>query len=70
MASYVVEGEIRAACAHDLEQQLPGATRGEGIIELRFGHHQPVSGTIPTRPQSDRNPLNRKECLLHIAKRL
>jgi ribosomal protection tetracycline resistance protein len=29
-----------------------------------------VSGTIPTRPRTDHNPLNRKEYLLHVTRRL
>jgi ribosomal protection tetracycline resistance protein len=68
--SYLLEGEIPAARVHDLQRQLQALTRGEGGLESAFGHYQPVRGTVPTRPRSDRNPLNRKEYLLHVARRV
>lgn len=71
-SSYVLEGEIPAARVHDLQRQLPALTRGEGVLECDFGVHryQPVSGTPPTRPRTDRNPLNRKEYLLRLSRRV
>ena len=45
-------------------------TRGEGVLECTFDHYQAVNGTIPTRPRSDSNPLNREEYLLHVARRV
>jgi ribosomal protection tetracycline resistance protein len=69
-ASCVLEGEIPAARVHDLQRQLPALTRGEGVLEYAFDHYQPVSGTIPVRPRSDHNPLNRDEYLLHVARRV
>jgi ribosomal protection tetracycline resistance protein len=65
-SSSVLEGEIPAARVHDLERQLPALTRGEGVLECAFDSYQRVRGTIPTRPRSDHNPLNRKEYLLHV----
>jgi ribosomal protection tetracycline resistance protein len=67
-SSCILEGEIPAARVHELEQQLPALTRGEGVLESAFGRYQPVRGTIPTRPRSDHNPLNRKEYLLHVVR--
>ena len=69
-SSYLVEGEIPAARVHELEQQLPGLTRGEGVLESAFDHYQPVRGPVPTRPRTDHNPLNRKEYLLHVLRRV
>ncbi len=69
-SSYVLEGEIPAARVHALRQQLPALTRGEGVLESAFEHYQPVRGTIPTRPRTDHNPLNRKEYLLHVMRRV
>jgi ribosomal protection tetracycline resistance protein len=69
-SSYLVEGEIPAARVHQLQQQLPALTRGEGVLESAFDHYQPVHGTVPTRPRSDHNPLNRKEYLLRVRRRL
>jgi ribosomal protection tetracycline resistance protein len=66
----VVEGMVPAARVHDLEQQLPGLTRGEGVVESAFDHHEPVRGTPPTRPRTDHNPRDRKEYLLHVTRRV
>ena len=68
--SYMLEGEIPAARVHELQQQLPALTRGEGVLECAFDRYQPVRGAIPTRPRSDHNPLNRKEYLLHVVRRV
>jgi ribosomal protection tetracycline resistance protein len=64
----VLEGELPAAAGHQAQQQLPGLTRGEGVLESAFDHYQRVLGQVPVRPRSDRNPLNRKEYLLRVAR--
>ncbi len=69
-SSCLLEGEIPAARVHDLQQGLPALTRGEGVLECAFDHYKPIRGTLPTRPRSDHNPLNRKEYLLHIMRRV
>jgi ribosomal protection tetracycline resistance protein len=66
----ILEGELPAAQVHELQQQLPALTRGEGVLESSFDRHQPVRGTVPSRPRSDHNPLNRKEYLLHVVRRV
>ena len=66
----LLEGEVPAARVHELTQRLPGLTRGEGVLDCAFDHYQPVRGAIPTRPRSDHNPLNRKEYLLRVARRV
>jgi ribosomal protection tetracycline resistance protein len=68
--STVVEGQIPAARVDEVRQQLPGLTRGEGLLESAFGHYAPVLGPPPTRPRSDQNPLNRKEYLIHVVRRV
>jgi ribosomal protection tetracycline resistance protein len=65
-----VEGQIPAARVHQLQQQLPSLTRGEGVLESTFDSYQPVRGTIPSRPRTDHNPLNRKEYLLNVVRRV
>jgi ribosomal protection tetracycline resistance protein len=65
-----LEGEIPAARVYELGRQLPALTRGEGVLESAFDHYQPVRGTIPSRPRSDHNPLDRKEYLLHFMRRV
>ncbi|WP_371667692.1 TetM/TetW/TetO/TetS family tetracycline resistance ribosomal protection protein [Streptomyces sp. NBC_00289] len=66
----LLEGAVPAALVHGLEQRLPGLTRGEGEWESAFDHYAPVvRGTVPERPRTDQNPLNRKEYLLNVTGR-
>ena len=69
-SSYLVEGDIPAARVHELELQLPALTRGEGVLDCLFDRYQVVAGRTPARPLSDHNPLNRKEYLLHVQRRV
>ncbi|GAA2193154.1 translation factor GTPase family protein [Streptomyces bangladeshensis] len=67
----VLEGMVPAARVHALERRLPGLTRGEGELETAFDHYAPVTrGTVPHRPRTDHNPLNRKEYLLNVTRRV
>ncbi len=66
----VLEGDIPAARVHELQQRLPALTRGEGVLESVFERYEPIRGTIPTRQRSDHNPLNRREYLLHVVRRV
>ena len=69
-STYTLEGHVPAARVHALQQQLPGLTRGEGVLEYQFDHYQPVAGRPPVRQRWDHNPLNRKEYLLHVVRRV
>ncbi|MFJ1842041.1 GTP-binding protein [Streptomyces sp. NPDC088146] len=69
-AACVLEGEIPAARVHALQQRLPALTRGEGLLESCFDSYRAVVGTPPDRPRTDRDPLNRKEYLLHTVRRI
>jgi ribosomal protection tetracycline resistance protein len=61
----IVDGEVPAARVHDVQQSLPGLTRGEGVLESAFERYAPVRvGPVPSRPRTDDNPLNRREYLL------
>ncbi|MFU8874013.1 GTP-binding protein [Micromonospora sp. SL4-19] len=68
--SYLLEGEVPAGRVHALEQRLPSLTRGEGTLEAEFDHYRPVRGPAPSRPRWDHDPLNRKEYLLAVARRV
>ncbi|MFF2847236.1 GTP-binding protein [Streptomyces sp. NPDC058001] len=68
--SCVLEGEIPAAHLHALEQQLPTLTGGEGVLESAFARYRPVTGPVPTRARTDHNPLDRKEYLLRVTRRV
>ena len=69
VVSFVVD-DLAAARVHELQQQLPSLSRGEGALECVFARYLPVRGPIPTRPRSDFNALNRKEYMLHLARRI
>jgi ribosomal protection tetracycline resistance protein len=69
-SSCVIEGDIPAARVHALRQQLSSLTRGEGLLESAFDRYEPVTGVIPSRPRADNNPLDRKEYLLHVTRRV
>jgi ribosomal protection tetracycline resistance protein len=64
-----VEGDIPVARVHELRQQIPPLTRGEGVMESAFDHYEPVHGPAPTRPRTDDNPLNRDEYLHRVTRR-
>ena len=49
---------------------LPGISRGEGVLEYAFDHYRLVRGTPPARARSDHNPLDRKEYLLWVERRV
>jgi len=67
--SCTIEGDVPASRVHELRQQLPALTRGEGVLESTFDRYERVSGTAPTRARTDHNPLDRKEYLLRVARR-
>ncbi|MPZ85169.1 MAG: GTP-binding protein [Actinophytocola sp.] len=67
---YLLAGDVPAAEVHRLQQQMTGLTRGEGVLESAFDHHQPVTGTVPSRSRTDNNPLNRQEYLLRVVRRV
>jgi ribosomal protection tetracycline resistance protein len=66
----ILEGEIPAARVHQLQQQLPALTRGEGTLESAFDHYEPVRGPIPSRARLGPDPLDRKSYLLLVERRL
>jgi ribosomal protection tetracycline resistance protein len=61
-----LEGDIAAAKVHELQQLLPGLTRGEGVLASTFDHYQPIRGEPPSRPRTDRDPRNRGEYLRQV----
>jgi len=66
----LLEGDIPAARVHELQQQLPALTRGEGTADCAFDRYELVRGRIPARPRTDHNPLHRQEYLLHVKRRV
>jgi ribosomal protection tetracycline resistance protein len=66
----VLEGEVPAARLHELERALPSPSRGEAVLESEFDSYRPVPGEPPRRSRTDANPLDRKEYLLHVNRRV
>ncbi|MEV4534166.1 translation factor GTPase family protein [Asanoa sp. NPDC049518] len=66
----IVEGDIPAARVHAVETRLPSMTRGEGVLESAFDHYAPAPCPWPERPRTDHNPLDRREYLLHVQRRV
>jgi ribosomal protection tetracycline resistance protein len=66
----LLDGEIPAARVRDLERQLPALTRGEGVLESTFDHYRPIRGPVPARPRTDHDPLDRKQYLLRVLRRV
>ncbi|WP_427164996.1 GTP-binding protein [Streptomyces sp. C1-1] len=70
-ATCVLEGDVPAGQVHALGRRLPGITRGEGELESAFDHYARIAhGTVPERPRTDHNPLNRREYLLNVTRRV
>jgi ribosomal protection tetracycline resistance protein len=65
-----IVGLISVARVHELQQRLPALTHGEGVLESEFDSYQPVQGEAPSRLRTDYNPLDRKEYLLHVLRRV
>jgi ribosomal protection tetracycline resistance protein len=63
----VLEGVIRVACLHHLQSRLPDLTRGEGVLESAFAGYRPIQGVPPSRPRTDRNPLDRADHLRRVS---
>ena len=66
--AYVIEGVMPAANVHALRRELPGATRGEGVLECSFDGYQRVVGATPKRDRWGYDPLDRKRYLLAVTR--
>jgi len=68
-SSVVIQGSIPTRSVQGFLGLLPGIARGLGVWLTYPGADQPVKGTIPVRPRTDGNPLNRDEYLLSLSGR-
>ena len=64
-----IDGVLPVARVRGLQNQLPGLSMGEGILEIRFGGYQPIGSDPPQRPRSTPSPLDRDAWLASLAKR-
>jgi ribosomal protection tetracycline resistance protein len=62
-----LHGIMRSADLHHLRSRLPDLTRGEGVLETASAGHRPVQGAPPSRPRTDRNPLDRTDHLRRVS---
>jgi ribosomal protection tetracycline resistance protein len=60
------DGVVRVARVHDLQSRIPDLTRGEGVLETALAGYRPVEGKPPSRPRTDRNPLDRVDYLRRL----
>ena len=60
---------LPVARVRTLQNQLPGLSMGEGILESRPGGYQPIGENPPTRPRSGPSPLDRDAWLASLARR-
>jgi ribosomal protection tetracycline resistance protein len=61
------DAELPSARLHDLQSRFPDLTRGEGVVESSFAGYRPVRGAPPSRPRTDRNPLDRADYLRRLS---
>jgi ribosomal protection tetracycline resistance protein len=45
----VVTAMLPSAQVRSLQEQLPGLTGGEGVLDASFGGYEPIHGSFPTR---------------------
>jgi ribosomal protection tetracycline resistance protein len=64
----VSETVLSAVRTRDLQRQLSGLTRGEGVLESSFEGYEPVVGEPPTRRRTTPNPLNLDEYMARLAR--
>ena len=64
-----IDAVMLVARVRSLQQQLPGLSMGEGILEARPRGYQPIGDNPPKRPRSGPSPLDRDAWLASLAKR-
>jgi ribosomal protection tetracycline resistance protein len=65
-----LETILPAARVQELRRLLPALTSGEGVLESDFAGYEPIKGEPPKRRRLTANPLNPKEYLLALARRV
>jgi ribosomal protection tetracycline resistance protein len=64
-----VAAVLPVARVRSMQNQLPGLSMGEGVLETRFGGYQPIGSDPPQRPRTSPSPLDRDAWLASLAKR-
>jgi len=66
----LIDGTIPVRTVREFTQALPGASHGDGVLVSRFDSYREVVGVPPERARTDGNPLDSKEYLLHVVRRV
>lgn len=45
----IISTTLPSARVRNLQEQMPGLTAGEGVLEAGFGGYRPVRGRVPAR---------------------
>ena len=64
-----VQAVMPVAQVRLLQQQLPGLSMGEGIVESRLDGYQPIGDNPPKRPRTRPSPLDRDAWLPSLTRR-
>ncbi len=64
--TFQLTGTLPVATTEAFRRELPSFSRGGGDFLVQEGGYRKIEGAFPTRKRMDRNPLNRKEYLLHV----
>ena len=64
----VLEATLPASHVQELRRQLPGLTRGEGVLDSEFAGYQPVTGDPPIRKRLTPDPRNLEEYLAQVGR--
>ncbi|CUB43168.1 tetracycline resistance ribosomal protection protein [Bacillus cereus] len=66
--SYQLTGSLPVTKTENFKRMLHSFTEGEGIFTTKPAGFIKLTGPFPIRKRVDNNPLNRKDCLLHVLK--
>jgi len=69
MAALTQAGTTVLEPVHRFSLEIPDHALSP-VLESAFDRYEPVTGAIPARPHTDANPLNRKEYLLRVDRRM
>lgn len=67
-SSWLITGSMPARIVQEVTRDIPGLTRGEGVLVSFPGSDQPMRGKYPMKERMDGNPLDYENYLKYLAK--
>ena len=64
--TFLLRGTLPVATTEGFKRELYALTGGEGVFLTEPSGFRKMEDEFPTRKRADRNPLNRKEYMLHV----